>query len=97
MYHLPHSKNFGVKLTLFSYRYVATRIVMSRVIASPSCCDPSFYFDDIDLSIISKNATYNERFIFELHNSEKRYFIKKGSKFIKVLVVLDQCSGEYLV
>ena len=63
MYHLPHSKNFGVKLTLFSYRYVATRIVMSRVIASPSCCDPSFYFDDIDLSIISRNATYNERFI----------------------------------
>ena len=65
MYHLPHSKNFGVKLTLCSYRYVATRIVMSRVIASPSCCDPSFYFDDIDLSIISKNATYNEKFIFE--------------------------------
>ena len=65
MYHLPHSKNFGVKLTLFSYRYVATRIVMSRVIASPSCCDPSFYFDDIDLSIISIDATYNEKFIFE--------------------------------
>ena len=63
MYHLPHSKNFGVKLTLCSYRYVATRIVMSRVIASPSCCDPSFYFDDIDLSIISKNAKYNEKFI----------------------------------
>ena len=63
MYNLPHSKNFGVKLTLCSYRYVATRIVMSRVIACPSYCDPSFYFDDIDLSIISKNTRNNEKSI----------------------------------
>ena len=65
MYNLPHSKNFGVKLTLCSYRYVATRIVMSRVIACPSYCDPSFYFDDIDLSIISKNTRNNEKSIFD--------------------------------